>query len=90
MIRLLPVLLLVLLAACTNTKESDDVLINYCVVEFTVTTDGNTKDAVPVDCPNKSLVEYSVNAALKFKYNPKIVDGTPQEVPGVRNRFVFE
>jgi protein TonB len=31
-----------------------------------------------------------LRAALKFKYRPRVVDGRPVEVSGVRNQFVFE
>jgi protein TonB len=32
----------------------------------------------------------AINAASKFKYKPKMVNGTPVEVPGVRNIIRFE
>jgi protein TonB len=32
----------------------------------------------------------SVKAALKFKYKPRVIDGEPVEVAGVRNRFLYE
>ena len=62
----------------------------YCVVEYTVTTTGETRSVTVVDCPQEIFAEVSVKAAKKFKYKPKVVDGTPIEVPGVRNRFTFE
>jgi len=30
------------------------------------------------------------NAALKFKYKPKIVDGEPVETAGVQNKITFQ
>ena len=62
----------------------------YCTVEYTVTTTGETRDVVVVDCPQKVFARSSVKAAEKFKYKPKVVDGEPIEVPGVRNRFTFK
>ncbi len=65
-------------------------LEGYCTVEYTVTTSGETKDVKVVDCPQKIFARPSVKAAGKFKYKPKVVDGEPIEVPGVRNRFTFQ
>ena len=31
----------------------------------------------------------AIEAALKFKYKPRTVDGEPIEVPGVQNRITF-
>lgn len=68
----------------------------FCTVEFTVTVSGATKDVVPIDCttkdgkPTSVFNRASVRAAERFKYRPKVVDGNPIEVPGVRNRFVYE
>ncbi|MFT5083644.1 MAG: protein TonB [Lentisphaeria bacterium] len=62
----------------------------YCTVEYTVTTTGETKDVVIVDCPDSIFSKASLKAAKKFKYKPKVIDGEPIEVPGVRNRFTFE
>ena len=31
----------------------------------------------------------SLQAALKFKYKPRIIDGEAVEVPGVQNKFTY-
>lgn len=68
----------------------------FCTVEFTVTVNGSTKDVVAIDCTTKDgrpttvFNRASIRAAERFKYRPKVVDGVPIEVPGVRNRFVYE
>lgn len=62
----------------------------YCTVSYTVTTTGETKDVEEADCPNRIFLSASKKAAAKFKYKPKVIDGEPIEVPGVRNRFIFE
>ena len=62
-----------------------------CVVEFTVTTSGTTKDAFAVEDRCRSVFKRaSVEAALKFKYKPRVLDGKAVEVPGVRNKFTYE
>lgn len=65
-------------------------LEGYCTVEYTVTVTGETSNVTVVDCPQKVFASASVKAAKKFKYKPKVIDGEPIEVPGVRNKFYFE
>ena len=61
-----------------------------CIVEFTVTRAGTTRDAKPVDGQCHSAFRRAfVAAALKFKYKPRVVDGQAVEVPGVRNKFTY-
>jgi protein TonB len=70
----------------------------YCTVVYTVTETGTTRDPVPIDSqcitkdgkPTTVFNRASVKAALKFKYKPKVVDGKPVEVPGVKNKFTYE
>lgn len=65
-------------------------LEGYCVVEYTVTSTGETRGVQIVDCPEEIFASVSLKAAEKFKYKPKVVDGEAIEVVGVRNRFTFE
>ena len=64
----------------------------YCVVQYTVTRLGTTKDPVVVEsqCTSSLFHRASLNAALKFKYKPRIMDGEAVEVPGVQNKFTYE
>lgn len=70
----------------------------FCTVVYTVTETGATRDPVPIEAecvtkdgkPTSVFNRASVRAALKFKYKPKVVDGKPVEVPGVKNRFTYE
>lgn len=63
----------------------------YVVLEFTVTKTGAVKDPVVVEAKPPGIFDRAAsNAALKFKYKPKVVNGEPIEVPGVRNRITFE
>lgn len=61
----------------------------YVVVEFTVTRSGSVKDVVVVQSSDDLFVEAAVQATYKFKYKPRIIDGEPIEVSGVRNRISF-
>ncbi|KAA9131060.1 TonB family protein [Marinihelvus fidelis] len=64
----------------------------YCTVEYTVTRQGTIRDpfVVPGQCTSSLFERASIQAALKFKYKPRVIDGQPIEVPGVQNRFRFE
>lgn len=63
----------------------------YCLVEYTVTTAGTTKDVRVIEAePSGIFNKVSIAAALKFKYRPRVVDGEPIEVHGVRNIFRYE
>lgn len=63
----------------------------YATVEFTVTTLGTVKDPKVIDSKPKHVFDRAaINAAKKFKYKPKVIDGKAQEVKGVRNIIRFE
>jgi protein TonB len=63
----------------------------YCIVEYTVTKTGSIRDPVAIDCvPSGVFDRASVKASTKFKYKPRVVDGEPIEVAGVRNKFTYE
>ena len=65
-------------------------LQGYCIVEYTVTKSGSISDPKSIDCqPSGVFDSASVKASLKFKYKPRVVDGEPIEVPGVRNKFTY-
>lgn len=66
-------------------------LEGHVIVEFTVTTRGTVRDVVVIEAEPKGVFEKSaIDAALKFKYRPRVVGGAPIEVRGVRNLFRFE
>lgn len=61
----------------------------YCTVEYTVTTTGTVENPFVVDCSSSLFERASLNAALKFKYKPRVVDGEAIPVAGVQNRFTY-
>jgi protein TonB len=65
-------------------------LEGYVVVAFTVTRAGTVKDATVAESSNSIFDQAAVAAALKFRYKPRVIDGEPVEVPGVRNRITFQ
>jgi len=61
-----------------------------CLVEYTVTTLGTVRDAVVVECTSSLFASTSVNAAMKFKYKPRVINGEPVEVSGVQHVITYQ
>ena len=65
-------------------------LEGHCLVEYTVTPAGTVKNVVVVESEPRGIFDrVSIEAALKFKYRPRVVNGEPIEVRGVRNLFRY-
>ena len=63
----------------------------WVVVEFTVTETGTVEDPVVSSSDPPGIFDRAaINAALKFKYKPRVVDGKAIRVSGVKNRIIFE
>ena len=64
----------------------------FCVVQYTVTRLGTTTNPVVIEsqCTSSLFHRASLNASMKFKYKPRIMDGEAVEVPGVQNKFTYE
>lgn len=66
-------------------------LEGWVLVEFTVTASGTVRDARAVESEPAGVFDAAaVEAALKFKYKPRVVDGRAAEVAGVQNLIRFE
>lgn len=64
-------------------------LEGYVVVEFVVTRTGTVRDVTVVESTADIFEPPAVEAALKFRYKPRVIDGEAVEVAGVRNRLTF-
>ncbi len=63
----------------------------YVILEFTVTKSGSVKDIVVVEAqPSSIFNRAAIEAAEKFKYKPRVVNGEPIEVRGVLHKITFE
>ncbi|MBT8443967.1 MAG: TonB family protein [Gammaproteobacteria bacterium] len=65
-------------------------LEGYVIVSFTVSTTGTVKDCIIVESSNAIFNRAAVQAALKFKYKPRIIDGNPVEVHDVQTKLTFQ
>ncbi len=64
-------------------------LEGYVDLEFTVTTAGTVRDPVVIFSTSSLFERAALTAVLKFKYKPRVVDGVPVDVPGVKTRITF-
>ncbi len=65
-------------------------LAGWVLVRFTVTAAGSVKDVKVVESTDPIFERAAVQAALKFKYKPRIVDGEAVEVTGVLHYIRFD
>ena len=63
----------------------------YVDVEFTVSKLGTVKDPKVIQASPQGIFEQAaLDATLKYKYKPRVVNGEPMEVSGVEVRVKFE
>lgn len=72
--------------AQTRAKEG------YAVVEVIITTTGGVRDPILIEewPEGWGFGRSALKASNKLKYNPRVVDGVPQEVTGVMYKFTFK
>lgn len=63
-----------------------------CLVVYTVTPAGTVENVrvIEQECSDEVFYKPSINAALKFRYKPRVIDGQSVTVPGVQNRFIYK
>lgn len=63
----------------------------WAQVRFTVTETGNVRDVVVIDAaPERIFDRSSIQAAEKFRFQPRVVGGTAVQVPNVQYVFRYE
>jgi len=65
-------------------------LEGQCLMEFTVTQSGTTKDIFAVECTSSLFQRSSIRAIEKWKYKPRVSNGNPVEVAGVQTILTYE
>jgi periplasmic protein TonB len=71
-------------------RAADLGLEGFVVLEFTVTSEGTVRDPRVIESSNTIFDRPAIDAVLRFRYRPRVIDGGPVEVPGVRFRITFE
>ena len=65
-------------------------LEGFVDLSFTVTTAGTVRDPVVIQSTSSLFERAAIRAVMKFKYKPRVVDGVPVDVPGVKTRISFQ
>ena len=65
-------------------------LEGYVTLEFVVTRQGTVRDPVVIESSNAVFDRAALDAVQRFRYRPRVIDGEPVEVPGVRFRITFQ
>jgi protein TonB len=64
-------------------------LEGYVIVEFTVSAIGKVIDAIVLDSSSTLFEKSALQAVVRFKYKPQVVDGIAIDTPGIRYLFNF-
>jgi periplasmic protein TonB len=73
------------------TRAAQRGIEGWCQVAFTVTETGGVKDIRVVDAdPPGMFDQASMRAAERFRFQPRVVNGQPVEVPNVQYVFRFQ
>lgn len=59
-------------------------------VSYDVLANGTAANVRVIDSSNSLFDDAAIEAAYRFRYKPRIVDGIAQVTYGLRNRFVFK
>jgi protein TonB len=65
-------------------------LEGFVDLSFTVTTTGSVENPIVLQSTSSLIERAAIRAVLKFKYKPRVVDGVPVDVPGVKTRISFQ
>ncbi len=65
-------------------------LEGYVDMSFTVTSAGTVRDPIVMFSTSSLFERAALRAVLKFKYKPRVVDGIPVDVVGVKTRISFQ
>jgi protein TonB len=65
-------------------------LEGYVDMSFTVTQAGTVRDPLVLFSTSSLFDRAALRAVMKFKYKPRVVDGIPVDVPGVKTRISFQ
>ena len=73
------------------SRASSRGIEGYVLLEYTVTKQGTVLNPVVIEAvPSKIFNKAAISSALRYKYKPRVVDGVPQDVKGVRTKITFK
>ncbi len=73
------------------SRASSRGIEGYVILSYTVTKQGTVLNPVVIEAkPENIFNRAAIKSALRYKYKPRVVDGVPQDVPGVRTRITFK
>lgn len=63
----------------------------YVILEYTVSKQGTVINPVVIESePSTIFNKAAIKSALRYKYKPRVEDGVPLDVKGVRTRITFK
>jgi len=65
-------------------------LEGYVIVQFDVSADGSVYNISIVESTHRIFERAAIDAARKFRFKARVVDGVPQPSHGIQNLFRFE
>jgi len=65
-------------------------LEGYVLIEFDVTPQGMVINVRVIESSHRVFESTARNAAQRFRFKPRVIDGIPQLTTGIRNLFRFE
>lgn len=71
-------------------RAQEQGLEGYVVVQFDVLADGTVSNVSVVESSHRVFERSAIDAASRFRFKARVVDGIPQASYGIRNQFTFE
>lgn len=85
-----PLVSMVRVRAVYPPRAAEIGLEGYVIVQFDVSETGRATNVTVVESSHRLFEKAAIDAARKFRFRPRMVDGHPQPSYGVRNLFRFE
>ena len=84
-----PLVALVRVEPVYPAREQARGIEGYVIVEFDVSNSGTVEDARVVESSNSRFDSKAIEAAYRFRFKPRVLDGLAIRSLGVRNKFTF-
>jgi len=85
-----PLVAIVRVSPVYPVRASEQGLEGYVDVQFDITRDGIVTNVSVIASSHRLFEKAAINAAKKFRFKARVVDGIPQASFGVQNRFRFK